>query len=262
MQRIISRDPFAPSPAKRSGFWARQFADVSTERQDVFDVVFGIVLPVICLVVDPIVFQGGFFGERPILGRFQLFAYLFCGLQIGIFLCWRTLARHLAPAAGLIGGVLIAGALFSFIVGVLILPLTLLGLIILIGVVGFTPFLTSFVYLRTGIRAQRTQQRNVLLESRFLLALTAALLSVAMPALLSYHVSAIVSTSMSQIVTGNPREAELAVHRLRWLPVSSTELGQLVDAYGNETSSEKKDALKRYYKEITGKDIEVNVFND
>jgi len=83
-----------------------------------------------------------------------------------------------------------------------------------------------------------------------------------MPALISYHVSTIVSTSMSQFLTGSQREAELAVHRLRWLPISSTELSQLVDAYGNETSSEKKDVLKRYYKEITGKDIEVNVFND
>src|ERR1041385_5330569 len=206
MQRVISRDPFAPRRAKRSGFWARQFAEVSTEKQDFFDVLFGIILPVICLVVDPIVFQGGFFGERPWLGRFQLFAYLFCGLQIGIFLCWRTLARHLAPAAGVIGGVLMAGALFSFVLGVLILPLTLIGLIILIGIVGFTPFLTSFVYLRTGIRALRCQQRNALFESRFLVAAMAALLSVAMPFVISYQVSITTSTEISQILYGNPQE--------------------------------------------------------
>src|ERR1041385_4442539 len=206
MQRVISRDPFAATPAKSSGFWARQFSDVSTEKQDRFDVVFGIVLPVICLVLDPIVFQGGFFGERPVLARFQLFAYLFSGLQIGIFLCWRTLARHLAPAAGLIGGVLLAGALFSLVVGVLIFPLTLVGLIVLIGIVGFTPFLTSFVYLRTGIRALRSQQRNALFESRFLLAIVAALLSVAMPFVISYQVSITTSTEISQILYGNPQE--------------------------------------------------------
>ena len=262
MTRILSRDPFAPRSGKTSGFWARQFADIPTEKQDRFDVVFGIVLPVICLVVDPIVFQGGFFGERPFLGRFQLFAYLFCGLQIGIFLCWRTLARHLLPAAGLIGGVLLAGALFSFIVGVLIFPLTLVGLIVLIGIVGFTPFLTSFVYLRTGIRALRSQQRNALFESRFLLAIVAALLSVAMPGLVSQHVSTTISTSVNQIVYGNPQEAQVAVDRLKWLPVSSTSMSQLVDAYSNETRTEKKNVLKRYYEEITGEDIEVNFFND
>jgi hypothetical protein len=260
MQRVISRDPFAARPAKSSGFWARQFADISTEKQDRFDVVFGIVLPVICLVLDPIVFQGGFFGERPLLARFQLFAYLFCGLQIGIFLCWRTLARHLAPAAGLIGGVLLAGALFSLVVGVLILPLTLFGLIILIGIVGFTPFVTAFVYLRTGIRAIRAQQRNALFESRFLLAVMAAFLSAAMPILISYKVSTTISAAMDQILYGNPQEARLAVNRLKWLRVPSTQLELIVLDYSRETNSGKKDVLKRYYKELTGEDIDHELF--
>ena len=262
MQRVISRDPFAPRPAKRSGFWARQFAEVSTEKQNRFDVLFGIILPVICLVVDPIVFQGGFLGERPWLGRFQLFAYLFCGLQIGIFLSWRTLARHLAPAAGLIGGVLLTGALFSFIVGVLILPLTFFGLVVLIGIVGFTPFVTAFVYLRTGIRALKSQQRNALFESRFLLAAVTALLSVVMPALVGHQISMNISKSIDQIVYGNPQEAQVAVDRLKWLPVSSTSMSHLVDAYSNETRTERKNVLKRYYKEITGEDIEDNFSND
>jgi hypothetical protein len=260
MQRVLSRDPFAPSRANRSGFWARQFADVVTEKQNGFDVIFGIILPVICLVVDPIVFQGGFFGEQPVLGRFKLFAYLFCGLQIGIFLCWRTLGRYLAPAAGLIGGVLLAGALFSLIVGVLILPFTLLGLIILIGVVGFTPFLTSLVYLRTGIRALRSQQRNALFESRFLLALMTGFLSAAIPILISYQVSNTISAGMNQILYGNPQEAQLAVNRLKWLPVPSSQLRPIVLAYGSETNSEKKNVLKRHYKELTGEDIDRELF--
>jgi hypothetical protein len=262
MQRVITRDPFAPTSARRSGFWIRQFSEVPTEKQDRFDVVFGIVLPVICLVVDPIVFQGGFFGERAWLGKFQLFAYLFCGLQIGIFLCWRTLAQHLAPAAGLIGGVLLAGALFSFIVGVLILPITLLGLVILIGVVGFTPFLTSFVYLRTGVRALKRQQTNALFRSRFLLGVATALLSVAMPALVSHEVSKTISRSINQIVYGNPKEAQAAVGRLKWMHVSATALTQLVDAYRNETHSEKRAVLKAYYKELTGEEIEGNFSYD
>ena len=218
----------------------------------------------ICLVLDPLVFQGGFFGERPLLARFQLFAYLFCGLQIGIFLCWRTLARHLAPAAGLIGGVLLAGALFSLVVGVLILPLTLFGLIILIGIVGFTPFLTAFVYLRTGIRALRAQQTNVLFESRFLLAVMAGFLSAAMPILISYQVSTTISTAMDQIIYGDAQEARVAIDRLKWLPVPSTELRLIVLAYSRETNSEKKNVLKRYYKELTGEDIdhELDILND
>ena len=264
MQRVLSRDPFVPPVSNTSGFWARQFGNVLTEKQDQFDVVFGVVLPVIALVVDPIVFQGGFFGEQPFLARFHLFAYLFCGLQMGIFLCWRTLGRHLLPVAGLIGGVLLAGALFSFIVGVLILPLTLVGLVILIGIVGFTPFFTGFVYLRTGIRAVKCQERNVLSETRFLVGFVTGLLSVLMPLLISLQVSRTVSQATDQILYGNAQQAEVAVNRLKWLPVSSSELRVLVVAYGNASNPERKNVLKRYYKEITGDDIErqIYLFND
>jgi len=162
----------------------------------------------------------------------------------------------------LIGGVLLAGALFSFIVGVLILPLTFFGLVVLIGIVGFTPFVTAFVYLRTGIRALKSQQRNALFESRFLLASVTALLSVVMPALVGDQISATSPKSIDEIVYGNPQEAQLAVDRLKWLPVSSTSMSHLVDAYSNETRTERKNVLKRYYKEITGEDIEDNFSND
>jgi hypothetical protein len=260
MQRVLSSDPFAPKTANRPGFWARQFAVVSTEKQDRFDVIFGIVLPVICLVVDPIVFQGGFFGEQPILGRFQLFAYLFCGLQLGIFLFWRAMPRHLAPPAGLIGGILLAGALFSFIVGVLMLPLTLLALIFLIGIVGFTPFMTSFVYLRTGIRALKAQQSNAIFKSRFLLAAMTGLLSVALPVLISVQISMHVSAAMNQLLYGDERQARVAISWLKWLPVRSSNRRQIVVAYGQATDPRKRDVLKQYYKELTGDDIDRELY--
>ena len=227
--------------------------------------IFGVVLPIFFLVIDPIVFQGGFFGEQPILGRFKLFAYLFCGLQIGVFLCWRAMPRHLAPAAGLIGGILLAGALFSFIVGVLMLPLSLFALIILIGIVGFTPFLTAFVYLRTGIRAMKAQQRNPIFGSRFLMAMLTGLLAVALPALVSFQISLHVSAAMNQLLYGNEIQAQVALNRLKWLPVRSTNSTQMIMvAYREETDPKKKDVLKRYYKELTGEDIESQfwTFND
>jgi len=264
MQRVLSKSPFLPTRPGKVGFWARQFELVSTETQDRFDVIFGVVLPIFFLVIDPIVFQGGIFGEQPILGRFQMFAYLFCGLQIGVFLCWRTMARHLAPAAGLIGGILLAGALFSFIVGVLMLPLSLFALIVLIGIVGFTPFLTAFVYLRTGIRAMKAQERNPIFGSRFLLATLTGLLAVALPALLSFQISLHVSAAMNQLLYGNDIQAQLALNRLKWLPVRSTNAMQIVTAFRQETDPDKEFALKRYYKELTGEDIESQfwTFND
>jgi len=83
-----------------------------------------------------------------------------------------------------------------------------------------------------------------------------------MPALVGHQISMNISKSIDQIVYGNPQEAQVAVDRLKWLPVSSTSMSQLVDAYSNETRTERKNVLKRYYKEITGEDIEDNFSND
>jgi hypothetical protein len=66
---------------------------------------------------------------------------------------WFALNRHLTAFSAPIGGILIAGGIFSLAVGVRILPYTLIGLIVLIGAAGFTPFLTAFVYFRSGVRA-------------------------------------------------------------------------------------------------------------
>jgi hypothetical protein len=164
----------------------------------------------------------------------------------------------------LIGGVLLAGSLFSFIVGVLILPLTIFGLVIVIGIVGFTPFITAFVYLRTGIRALKCQERNIPLGAKCLLAIATGFLSVFMPLLISLQVSNTISTAIDQILYGSAQQAEVAVSRLKWLPVSSSELRVLVLAYGNTSNIERKNVLKRYYKEITGDDIEsqLYIFND
>jgi hypothetical protein len=244
---------------KKSPFWVRQFAVKATPSQDRFDVIFGVILPILCLVVDPVVFQGGILNEEPILGQFQVFAYLFSGIQIAVFLIWRTLNRHVTPAAGLLGGIALAGALFSFAVGVYILPFTLIGLIVLIGAAGFTPFFTAFVYLRTGVRALKCQDRNIAFESRFLLAAVAGLLSIGLPLFIHIQSAMMVSASMDVLLYGDAKQAALAVDRLKWLPVSTLQRQQIVVAYEREANAEKKYVLKQYYKDLTGEDIEIRL---
>src|SRR6059036_1217018 len=50
-------------PEIRPRFWKRQFLGPATTPQIIFDVVFGIVGPVLCFVFDPVVFRGDFLGE-------------------------------------------------------------------------------------------------------------------------------------------------------------------------------------------------------
>jgi hypothetical protein len=55
-------------------------------------------------------------------------------------------------ASALLGDVLLAGGIFSFLLGLALLPFSLMGLLILIGIFGFTPFITSFVFFRNARR--------------------------------------------------------------------------------------------------------------
>ena len=135
-------------------FWRRQFSVTATPAQRRFDLAFGFVMPVLCLVFDPIVFHEWLSHERGLLGEWRLYAYTISTLEMVALAAWLLGAgggRGRPPAA--LGGVLLAGGVFSLVVGVLILPFSILGLLFFVGAFGVTPFPTAFVYLRNGWRA-------------------------------------------------------------------------------------------------------------
>ena len=145
----------------RLGFWRRQFAESVTPRQRQFDIAFGIVLPILCLVFDPVVFRewdtdvGGFYT------RWRSYAYTVSTLEMVALAAWLLRAGGAGRPPAALGGVLVAGGLFSFAVGVAILPFSLLGLIFFfVGVFGFIPFPTAVIYLRNGWRAAALGRSN------------------------------------------------------------------------------------------------------
>ena len=149
---------FRPAPVatrrRLRPFWRRQFAESVTPAQRRFDVAFGFVMPALCLVFDPIVFRGWSFGEGALLSRWQFYAYTISAMEMVALAAWllRADGRGRPPAA--LGGMLLAGGLFSLVVGVVIMPFSLLGIIFFfVGLLGFTPFFTAVVYLRNGWRA-------------------------------------------------------------------------------------------------------------
>jgi hypothetical protein len=152
-------DALAAPPAW--GFWRRQFAESVTPRQRHFDITFGIVLPILCLVLDPIVFRewdievGGFYR------RWRSYAYTVSTLEMVALAAWLLRAGGAGRPPAALGGVLVAGGIFSFVVGVAILPFSLLGLVFFfVGVFGFIPFPTAVIYLRNGWRAAALNRSN------------------------------------------------------------------------------------------------------
>src|SRR6516162_8686754 len=128
-----------------------QSISIGSIARVVFDLVAGVCLPIVCLILDPIVFQGGggLIG-RPLLKNYAILGYGIISLEIGVLLSWLAFRRWLGRWSALWGGALLAGGIFSLLLGTAILPTTVVGLMMLIGVLGFVPFLTTYVYLRNG----------------------------------------------------------------------------------------------------------------
>src|SRR6476661_6263981 len=134
-----------------AGFWKRRFVLPATASQRIFDVIFGIAAPILCLVFDPAIFRNGFPAGMGFLSEYRTFAYVAITLSI------VALAYYLLSQRGslLLAGFLLGGGIFSLVLGIAMLPMTFIGLLIGIGVFGLTPFVTSFVFLRNGYRAWR-----------------------------------------------------------------------------------------------------------
>ena len=259
MRQILS-DVNQPETESRPSFFARQFAANRTQGQLIFDGLLGVVAPVLCFIADPIVFRSGFAGGpllgAPMLGQYQLFAYLTSGFAIAALVAWLCFEHHLGDYGAVFCGVFLAGAAFSALVGIMILPLSLLGLMFIIGLAGFIPFLTAFVYLRNGIKAVR-RARGMRPELKIASGLVAASLIVGLPAIVSYQVSTEISRCVEAVLKGDATQAQTAADRLHWIPfLPQGSFEPIVTAYESEKDPQKKEILKKVYRDATGEDID------
>ena len=240
----------------REPFWERQFGEEITRAQIVFDVLFGIVLPVVCFVADPgIIRSGGTTGLiRTNLASYRLFIYTLSAVTIPALAVWLTFGERYRQVAGAFAGGLFAAMLCSLAIGVDIIPLSVLGLVIVIGILGFVPFVTAFVYLRNAIRGWR-RARAVSPAKRLATASLALLLVVGLSAGAQVGVTQMTSEALQQAISGDPQASEAALgrlHRLRWFADSEA----VMSAYLRETDQARKEQLARAYQAITGEDIE------
>jgi hypothetical protein len=128
--------------------WAPQFTGKQTPRQIAFDVLFGLAIPVLCLVFTPHVIRWD-----SVLIALRTEIRVFVAFEIVVFAAWLLLGPRFKGLASLVAGALFGGALAAIAFGILLLPFTLPLLALLIGVFGLLPFPTAFVFLRHAIRA-------------------------------------------------------------------------------------------------------------
>jgi hypothetical protein len=152
MQNLGLTPTFTPNSSP-PGFWRRQFRPSElTAGQTTFDVVFGIFLPLICFAADPIVFKGGL-GDYPVLYPVRIFAYSLAAASIVCLAIWLIFRESLQWLNGFLSGLFILGGTISLILGLILFPFSFVGMLLIIGVLGYTPLFCGVVYLRNGYRA-------------------------------------------------------------------------------------------------------------
>lgn len=252
---------YAPRrPRRPGGFWRRQFGGAPTSAQRKFDVAFGLVMPLLCFYFDPIVFKGGYGFDRPLYNHFQLYAYTISALEMVALCTWPFASRRGGRPPAVLAGVLLAGAAFSFLVGLAILPFSVFGLLFIVGVFGFVPFLTGVVYLRNGWRAAGAAGHTF----RVSRGLTAGALAcgfffaVGAPAVVQVSVTDEVEAALADVRSGRSLSpARLRVLREAAAVSGSSVYDELVWEYHGEPDRTRRARLAKAYAEVTaGGDIE------
>lgn len=212
-----------------------------------FDVAFGIVLPIACLIADPGILRSlplSLLGP-PLLAPFAAAAYVVILPAFVVLAVWLAWPR----AALLLAGPLFAGGAVAFAIGVALLPISLPACVVLIGLLGLVPFVTAFVYVRNGLRALRTARaagasRSLVLVSLLFLVCFGAAYGA------QWHVDGRVAALVEAATAGDDRRTDAAVEALRpfrWIADAAPALAAVRAA-----PKDRAERLERAWLDATG----------
>ncbi|HVF44768.1 MAG TPA: hypothetical protein VM936_17220 [Pyrinomonadaceae bacterium] len=243
----------------RPRFWRGQFGDAPTRAQVRFDVIFGLVLPVLCFAFDPIVFRGDteLVGGDGVYRQVRLFAYTASAIEMATLACWLFVIRRHPAWSRPAGGVMAAGALFSFALGVAILPFSVLGMLFVgVGALGFIPFVTALVYLRNARRALRLNRAGSPVRGGASAAFAFGLaFALGTPAAAQRGATLIIRGASAEVLAGG----RLSPQRRRVVRALALLSGEtfydLVEEHGWQPDAERRFRLAEAYRQVTGGDI-------
>jgi hypothetical protein len=206
---------------------------------------------VLCVFFDPTVFRSDGVMGNGFLSHMRLFGYVEIAASTAA-LGYYLLTRRASP---LLAGALWGGFLFALILGLAMLPLTLLGLLLIIGVFGFTPFLTSWVFLRNAYRCWRDASVRVSRKAGLLLVTMGMALILAIPASLQGSAYYLCNRAMQALRSGSEQDFARAVRTLqRTRFIVSPDAIAL--AYQKATDEIQRERLARAFRAVTGQSVE------
>jgi len=184
-------------------------------RPTIRDLLIGTALPLALLCLDPAIFQSSSLSlGPPLLMPFKAGCYAATAIFIAAMLIWVGAAK----VPGLLSGVLGAGALFALVVGLVLLPFSILGTLFAmgLGLLGLAPFAMAYVYARRAVEAYRASGGHPLTRR-----VTAAAVGFMIPALAAAGVNVVATRAyesvLADVLGGGNRKVHRAVFRLRFL---------------------------------------------
>lgn len=262
------------NPYKRKGILRRLLGGEKSKAQVYFDLIVGIIAPILCLYFDPILFKDNS-GSSTVLSEIRIFAY--SGIVIGatsLAVCLFQEKMSLAMRGFLIG-VLIFGMIFALALEFILLPLGILGImvgvsnglpenlpIIAVSLLGFLPFLVAFIYIRNAY--QLVVEPNASSSAIPSYSIMAGLIFViAVPMLLQVSANNYVDSSIQKIVAGDITGVSAGVESMKhtfWCDDSCYQ--KLFDAYWETEDEQRKEFIAEAYRESTGRNLIGSRIND
>jgi hypothetical protein len=226
-------------------------------RSPTFSMLAGIFAPIACFAFQALLPFGTTTDELPglnFINVFWLFGYGVIGLEMLVLALWLAMGNRLGAWNGVFAGVLFAGALFAGGLGLVLLPFSVVGLIFIIGLLGFVPFLTAAVYYVNAVEAYRHARAFAGPKRLIGLAFLGAVFVTGVPGAVQAGVSLTVRSAIRDVAAGNSAAMSTIRAWYRFAPRDSP-----VWSCSAERDPVRKQRLANAYKELTGEDVESRI---
>jgi len=210
--------------------------------------VVGVIMPPIMLLADPVVFRGGTIVGRALLGQYRTSCYV--GIALAILAMVMVLKTSRARA--FFAGIMAAASIFGVILGLAILPFSLIGMILMgLGLLGLSPFLAAVVFAWWSRRAFRESNAG----HRWLHSAAGAVVFLGVCLGTQAATAHVLRSSLEDIASSRLRKQRAATERLaRWQLL--VDMDAFILAWQQHSDPEAKRRLAEAYKTITGEDLE------
>jgi hypothetical protein len=147
------------------------------------------------------------------LGTYRPFAYTGTFISIMLMMAWLLWRERLGGYSAIFAGFFLVASTISLLFGIALIPISLLGLMAIIGVLGFTPLFTAVIFFRNAVLALCVSESSFRLSKLIPATLFGFLWALAVPFVLQTEVN----NSLDAVAHGSSQTIRAEGAKLRIL---------------------------------------------